>query len=287
MAQQLKERRVYYLDYTGSMANLGLWDPVRENLRNAINKVEDETTELLVIPFTDENHPMTVMKEYATKEGKSRLCSSIDALTYENKCFTAHSVPLEDFQKNRIDPSRVTYMFLMTDGQTNHMIDEFHNGLALWGKNHANDYVYGFYVMLHNTARDSNVESIIRKQAHLWSVETADVDINLVRPDRKVYFNVRNDKYLDIPLHGNCQSLKFEVSLKENEYYRVISTRMIDNILRVNIKPLHELQLLPDEVKLPMILKMSGNDNFTFLVDDNVDVICKNQKEYSLKILMR
>ena len=29
----------------------GIWDEVKENLKNAIEKVTDETTELVVVPF--------------------------------------------------------------------------------------------------------------------------------------------------------------------------------------------------------------------------------------------
>lgn len=46
-AQILKERRVYYLDCSFSMKFLGLWDPVRENLKNAIDNISDEQAELL------------------------------------------------------------------------------------------------------------------------------------------------------------------------------------------------------------------------------------------------
>lgn len=51
-SQILKERRVYYLDCSYSMKQPnGIWDEVKENLKNAIEKVTDETTELVVVPF--------------------------------------------------------------------------------------------------------------------------------------------------------------------------------------------------------------------------------------------
>ena len=78
-AQLQQERRVYYLDCSYSMKSLKIWDKVRENLKTAIDNVGDETTELIVIPFTDRrvNHfPLPVFDEFATLEGKQKY--SID-----------------------------------------------------------------------------------------------------------------------------------------------------------------------------------------------------------------
>ena len=66
---------------------------------------------------------------------------------------TYHYIPLRDFYDNRVDDSRVTYMFLMTDGEDE---DKQHTAmnqlLPQWGAKYGNKNVYGFYVMLHNQA---------------------------------------------------------------------------------------------------------------------------------------
>ena len=57
---ELKERRVYYLDCSYSMVKPNaLWDKVRDNLINAIQNVNDEKTELIVIPFAKDNTPFS------------------------------------------------------------------------------------------------------------------------------------------------------------------------------------------------------------------------------------
>ena len=80
-SQILKERRVYYLDCSYSMKQPnGIWDEVKENLKNAIEKVTDETTELVVVPFAfDKNHhtSLPAFSSLATSKGKDFLKNKI------------------------------------------------------------------------------------------------------------------------------------------------------------------------------------------------------------------
>lgn len=73
-SQILKERRVYYLDCSYSMKEPnGIWDEVKDNLKNAIEKVTDETTELVVVPFAfDKNRhaSLPAFSSLATSKGK-------------------------------------------------------------------------------------------------------------------------------------------------------------------------------------------------------------------------
>ena len=76
VAQIKNECRVYYLDCSYSMITNGIWDKVRDNLKNAIDNVTDETTDLYVIPFTDyrkTHFPLPVYLQKATSEGKRFL----------------------------------------------------------------------------------------------------------------------------------------------------------------------------------------------------------------------
>ena len=53
--QLMNERRVYYLDITGSMAGYkgspDIWDSVVSNLEKAIDNIEDENTEIVIKTF--------------------------------------------------------------------------------------------------------------------------------------------------------------------------------------------------------------------------------------------
>ena len=119
-AQVLKERRVYYLDCSYSMDSLGLWNKVRDNLNRAIDNINDETTEIVVISFADntsKNPTSKPIKEFATSSGKNKLKAHISALPKpDTNTMTYHYIPINDFDKNRVCEDCITYMFFMTDG---------------------------------------------------------------------------------------------------------------------------------------------------------------------------
>ena len=80
-AQTQKERRVYYLDCSYSMVSNKIWDKVCSNLKKAIDNVNDETTELIVIPFAlDHNGGIQVIKAYATENGKKTIKDKISLI---------------------------------------------------------------------------------------------------------------------------------------------------------------------------------------------------------------
>lgn len=297
-AQVTKERRVYYLDCTFSMIKPNkVWDIVRTNLKEAINNVNDETTDLLVIPFWDKNKVLTPLRQDATTDGKKILCNSIDKLVCPVKSYTILNIPLDDFYKNRVSDDRITYMFLMTDGvdENQHEKDlygdekAFDHNLATWEKRFAGKPVYGFYVMVHPTANDSNIASIIERQEHLWKVQSADVNINMVRLPDATVFNVRNEKYVDIPLFGNLSGLTFKAQFEEDTYYHISKTETMGDKLRVWIETAGGFNkaTLPAEVECNMSVCMTGAGPYTFLVTDKVKIVCKNEKEYSLKVTVQ
>lgn len=291
-SQQRKERRVYYVDCTYSMKQLGLWDDVRENLKRAICNVDDATTDLIVIPFSDcktVHYPLPVYQRFATEEGKKELCDLIDNLKCDKNTQTIHNIPLQDFFKNRVDFSRVTYMFLMTDGKNESEQEKFNEGLSSWQQKYGDKHVYGFYVMLHKEAKSSTVEPIIATQSHLWKVESADININLLRFETKAVFNIRNEKYIDIPFYGNPSGLSINAQFIDCSLYKVRKSELNAGKLRVYIEPVanNGLATLPNEIEIPMSICISGENKYTFLVTNQVDVMCKNEKEYTLKVSVR
>ena len=93
-AQVLKERRVYYLDCSFSMVTPNkIWDKVCDNLINAIENVEDETTELIVVPFAFDNqhhNALNAYKELATPQGKANLKNKIRSIKPNKSTMTYH-----------------------------------------------------------------------------------------------------------------------------------------------------------------------------------------------------
>jgi len=289
-AQILKERRVYYLDCSYSMKTNGIWDDVRDNLKKAIDNVNDETTELIVIPFaydTSSSPTLKPIKEFATTTGKDRIKSQIDALPMNKNTMTYHYIPLNDFFKNQVDNNKVIYMFLMTDGQDEDPHKQALNKLLpQWGSKFANKNVYGFYVMLDSKATNTAIDNVINKQDHLWKVETADVNINLVRLQSSAIFNAKNDKYFDLPIYGDHSGKSFSSAFPNNCPYKVKKTEKISNSLRVWVEAVSGRQL-PVSANFILNVKMNGGGKFDFLVTEKVPVKCEYKPERSLKITIR
>ena len=289
-AQLLKERRVYYLDCSYSMLELKIWDLVRDNLINAIDNVSDETTELIVIPFADntlKNPVLKPIKAFATKSGKEMLKNTINRLPMTKNTMTYHYIPFNDFYANRVDESRVTYMFLMTDGQ-----DEDRDCLAKkkllpqWSNRFGDRNVFGFYVMLHKEAKDSSIERIIDSQKHLWKVETADVNINLVRLQSNAIFNIKNDKYFDLPIYGDSKDMNFIASFQNTCPFKVNRLEKNGSKLRIWVN-VDKKEQIPESSIVSLKVKMEGCGPYDFLVTDQINIKCENKPERSLKISVR
>ena len=80
-AQILKEKRVYYLDCSYSMVTNKIWNDVCDNLKKAIDNVNDETTELVVVPFALGHDGGTkTFSAMATNKGKESLKKQISSI---------------------------------------------------------------------------------------------------------------------------------------------------------------------------------------------------------------
>lgn len=289
-AQILKERRVYYIDCSYSMVTNGIWDDVRDNLKKAIDNVSDETTELIVIPFAfDGKHhtDLTAYSETATEKGKSALKTKIDGLTTNKGTMTYHSDPLNDFYRSRVNNGRITYLFFMTDGQNEEKPDCFKPLLRQWGEKYGGRNVYGFYVMLDKQAKDPSVEDIINQQDHLWKVETADVNINLIRLQSTAIFNARNDTYFELPIYGNIEGKNFNANFANSPVYKTTKTDVKNGKLRVYVTFSGDAAQLPVSKHEMLCVSMSGGGKYDFLVTENIDVKCESKPEKSLKISVR
>lgn len=281
-AQRVQERRVYYLDCSYSMVKPNkIWDKVCDNLVKAIENVEDETTELVVIPFAvdDQHHAiLDAFSQKATSEGKAELKKKICAIVPSTKSMTYHSDPIKDFYDNsRVLNEGITYMFLMTDGQNEEMPDLFRPELRKWQSKYGSKDVYGFYVMLDKSARNETVSDIIDTTNHLWQVETADININLIRFDNNCRFNVRNDDYVDIPVSGQIKNIRFQLSAN-NQFYKVKDYELNKDFVRIYIEhPDYEESSLPQDETMTILIQSDSLGKYDFLVTENIYVLCHNK----------
>lgn len=293
-SQELKERRVYYLDCSYSMVQKKIFDPVCEDLINAINSVNDEKTELMVIPFAKDSTPFSPDKlkpfsALADESGKAKLVNAINALGEPSRStMTYLRDPLCDFYARRVAPSKVTYMFLMTDGQNEEKPESlFLNELRRWGDMFGTKNVYGFYVMLDKEAKNPAIEDIIANQPHLWKVETANVNINLVRLHNQGVFNARNEQYFELPYYGNLNGKKIAAQFDAGTPCQITKTETKGNKIRFYVKNTTDVhQMSPTSVH-HLKISMSGGKDFDFLVTDKARIEILSKPERSLKINMR
>ena len=283
-SQVMKERRVYYLDCSYSMVTLGIKDKVCDNLIKAIERVEDQTTELYVIRFaydSDKDAVLSPIIAEATEQGKQKLIKAIREISWNKNTMTYHKDPIEDFYgNNRILKDGLTYMFLMTDGN-----DEwsdrarFINDLKAWGEKYGEKNVYGFYVMLDKVARNPNVEKVVDQQPHFWNVSSADVNIRITRAEDKAVFNIRTDKYVDIPIFGPTDGYRISAN-STNSYYRIKGSEISNGKLRLFIEGKKTEAELPESENVKVELTIDKNPGeFHFWVTDVINVKCNNKLE--------
>lgn len=305
-AQDKLEKRVYYLDCSASMTGkYNIWDSVKLNLKNAIDAVTDETTELLVVPFannTDFNQPLPLecKQEYATKEGKRELKRYIDNIATPNhsvnKTMTYHKIPLTDFVKYRIDRTKETYMFLMTDGRDeemdifktktfNDMVNNWHQYTGVKDVNDISD-VYGIYVMLNSIYNDPSREELIKRTDYFWQFNTADVNIKRIKLNTEVVYNIRNENSVAINVDGNLQGIKFKLSTPyPNDIpFEIKETTIQGDKLIVGILPkenidVHSLEESKDYI---INIKMEGADELLDESKDNINIIMEGADEFTL-----
>lgn len=295
-SQILKERRVYYLDCSYSMEQNKIWDLVREELKLAIDCINDETTEILVCPYAfDMKSSVKVYQDYATPAGIKNLKNIIDNLPMNVATKTYHEIPLRDFYNFRVADDRVTYMFLMTDGVSDHIMedhddDPFPEELSHWYERFCGKQVYGFYVMLNSTAQKYKAALDVigskdkQRKHHLWAYESARVNINPIRLNYHAMLNVKNEDFFEIPIYGNCEGKTFDVQFPTESIIKIKKSYVKDGKLRVHIAIDGDIYLLSEEQTIPLKITMQGGGGFDFLVSEIVNVKCVRKPERTLKI---
>lgn len=310
-AQKDVERRVYYLDITESMkgwdgqkyieAN-NIWPDVTEKLKTAINCIKDTTTEIMVVTFTDNNHPVTVLGGNrvfrARPSEKSELCSAIDGIETIKKCHTDIYVPFRDFYNYRISPSRVSCFFLMTDGvQKPNGNSALQQEIERWSTvtDHGEKNIYGWYLMLNQAARSSDDikhwigDSTQQNINHLWAVEDADVNLNLVR-FRNCFnstIDIRKDSLICIPFKYCPAGVGLRVSVEgANENYEVGQPQISSDRkqLMLIIKPQRGKKLsgIQPQSTLRLKFELTAKPKYTWLMTDKISIVCKNNLSPSL-----
>lgn len=308
------ERRVYYLDITASMDGYNnhpkIWNDVKENLISALQAIDKDETEILVIPFTDHKTPLSPLgKDVSekhdgifTKKDINKLVAAIRDLDTLRNVHTDLYLPFADFYGKRIDNTKVNYFFLLTDGgQTScneNGDSELPSRIDNWERvsDCGRKHIYGFHIMLSEDAEKESkrVMECIGKQRdnHLWTLRTAkDVNINMIQPIKSSSFDARYEKgrYIDVAFSGRLSDFPgINAVILDNDgceskelAIKSIDVGENDSTVRLHIAPLvSDLDQLPDSCMkaIKFSFKCNGkneyigeSDNkYCFIIEDKI-----------------
>lgn len=287
-AQQIVERRIYYLDCSLSMSghsvgSKDIWNDVILNLKKAIEEVPSSgTTELVVLRFASQEchcDNMDGFSSRATDKGKEELINYIDRIPKPHPSLgmtnTYHLDPIKDF-KRRCNPAVTTYMFLMTDGDDDGWKEDdgtyvkCNKEMEEWP--YTEDEVYSFYIMLNdknlNTQekkkRNATRLDIISNTKHFWSLNTANVNVNVIKPTSASFFDCRKDSFVDLKFSGNINNLPLKITDADKNKLIVDTYKIIDgHTIRVWFKKLEtaEYNDLPSKFKCILKIELNGADS--------------------------
>ena len=288
------EKRIYLVDLTGSMEGKGsvvtpnILQTVKDNLAATIDNIEDENTEVIIVPFTDrvwesfsgritdKQTIITGVKELKVLSGDTNIA---DAWSYGTTL---------------LDSTKINYLFLLTDGLHNNgpSKEELFDRLRSWEQISKGKYNYAFYVMLTPNAKETEICEIVDSTNNMWLIESMDINASLVRTSITTRKNVFNDNtmgmsFLSNNRNANLDNLGLKIKLQDNDFYRIDSLRKspLGNIYYFDIVELLPRLQLPLDTTFTMYFSYDTLANpFVFMTPDRVEFQIINQGPRELSI---
>ena len=256
------EKRIYLVDVTGSMVGKGsvktpnIFADVKKELASAINAIENNDTEIVIITFT--NKPRSV-RSFLSGD-KPEILDYIQMLKIESG--NTNIADAWALGTQHLDSTKVNYLFLLTDGLHNcgpgkevlykHMRD--------WHTMADNKYYFAFYLLLSPQAREQKVAQIIDESKQIWLIESMDVKASFIKTDLIRTANIRYNKNVNIRFSSNNNDLfnaDFTIQLENNPYYTLsnIQKHFEKNSVNISFDVIEQLPIL--EMPISTDLKLS------------------------------
>ena len=253
--EAFKSERVTYLwDVTLSMKGYNgsedIYDRVLNDLIADIRSIEDENTEIVVIPFQVD--VCNVFKAYATQEGKDGLIAQLKSYNNTEITNTDIAKPLKYVLDHVFTTDRIDYLMLLTDGTMQNMRPLYDLLNNEWDKSVRNKDVYSFYVMLTDKAIDDELGRIIDEKDKMEVVLPSENCFPaFISPKSLVRINVRDE------FEQKSFAMSFKVKRSKNipEGYKIRLFTRPNDYLDVNC----ELEFAA-EVNVPVEYKMCLSD---------------------------
>lgn len=294
----LKEKRVYLLDVTKSMEGKGsvstpnVFDNVKGSLISAIDEIEDPQTEIVVVPFTNRTHK-PIHGYISNKDSLKKELSKLTVLNGNTNIADAWSAGM-----SLIDSTKVNYIFLITDGLHNSgpSKQELYSRLQKWDSVRKGKNYFSFYIMLTENAEEQNIRNIADSLPQMWSIRTLNIKAALIRTSMSQRANVFENKTVCVKFKSNnkkvfIKDLGVNISLQENPYYEVVSTRQSKkdvSIYEFDVREKLPKIQIPVSVDLKLHIRHnSGKYPLVFFTPEDVDIkfINRGVRRMNIKVL--
>lgn len=330
------DRRIYLWDVTWSMQghtknpnapswasakdkyplneSLNIWDGVAAFIKNDINKISNSNTELILLPFRTQIETTLTVK--ADSEGKAVLCKYIDDAkkmfggepTDENIKYLATNTnivkPLQEAMSDYVNAKCNNLLILLTDGKSNDGQDNqeaLMKLLSKWDAYVADNNVYLIYMMLSDAAQDDGIKDILE---NVDNAEIVEKEINFefvdVYPERKVDFNITDDKYVTIPFNAPMpKGTRMAVKSSSEALITIDEVAEVENetlmfSLNYNSKELKALMGAMETLSIPLTLEILNREEIQqahkkrlILKRKNVELVLINKIQKTLTINIR
>lgn len=253
----LDERRIYLVDLTRSMegfnGNANIFNELKKQLHSAVNTMNDTSSEIIIIPFTDKPHEI-YSEKIAHKDSIHNYITRLQTKTGDTNILGAWNKGVD-----LLHPSKINYMFMLTDGVHNcgEPIDSLYRKLESWHAETSGKYQFAFYVLLSEKAREQEICRIVDSSKQMWLVPSMNINTDFILGSMNLSVNIINNN--KSRLHLTCtnpeifnQGFRFKISIPENKYYKIVNaSETIDKDGNV----LFEIKKLKPQKDLPVSYK--------------------------------
>lgn len=311
IAQNKSERRIYLWDVTLSMKGFkgntsNIYNDVVSFLEKEINSITDESTEIIVLPFTVEILDRKEVK--ATIQGKSELIKWIKSFNNEEETYTNICVPFIEVKEKYIQKDKRNILFLLTDGAHNDKNSKYTKAdllrlLEEWCDFSRNNDAYALYVMLTKEAVDEEIIEVCKKCERLGVTEGHGFNVLDLQPSELIKFNIKDDEGKPAQITVTCkkdvplpENIIVKVTAEENQFIEIEQSVEIKNgKIAFDVKykqPYSTLKTLFEEnEKLPIHLELINSDeikqstgNLVLLTQNDIELELINKPEKTLRI---
>lgn len=206
---KFKDQRFTYLwDVTLSMKGYNgspdIYDRVMESMIKDINKLSNERTEIIVIPFQDRAY-CEIWKSNATNEGKEKLIHLIRDYKNDQVTSTNLALPLEYAIQHIFTSDKMDILKMMTDGKTSDSTKkQLTDIIARWCTIALEKDVYGYFILLTDEAKDEEVITSLNDACRFDVLNTPNIgDIKGIEFPKQIACNIRDDFDKEIILQMN------------------------------------------------------------------------------------